>query len=45
MDKDSLSPEEVEAEEEKKDIEAVQAALAEGGDPIPLEQLKRELGL
>lgn len=31
--------------EEAEDIAAAEAALAEGGDPIPLEVLRRELGV
>ncbi|HVA86851.1 MAG TPA: type II toxin-antitoxin system Phd/YefM family antitoxin [Candidatus Saccharimonadales bacterium] len=31
--------------EDANDVRAIEAAMAEGGEPIPLEQVKRELGL
>lgn len=35
----------LEALEDRMDLEAVRAALREGGRPIPLQDLKAELGL
>jgi len=43
-----VSPElaaEIEQAEEEADIAAARAALDEGGEPIPWEQVKAELGL
>jgi prevent-host-death family protein len=43
-----VSPElaaEIEAAEDEADVAAARAALEEGGEPIPWEQVKQELGL
>lgn len=37
--------EEIEAEEDAEDVAAAEAALAEGGEPIPFERVRAELGL
>ncbi len=36
---------EIEAAEDEADVDAARAALAEGGEPVPWEQVKAELGL
>jgi hypothetical protein len=35
----------IEAREDEADIKAAEAALAEGGEPIEWEEIKRQLGL